>query len=162
LQPAKGSLFANRVNPSQVVVSPTGGFAYVTNNNNTIGGFHIGSHGTLAAVAGSPFSAGNTGALVVDPTKKFVYVANGNSNNVGAYRIDSNGALTLTASFSTATAPQAIAVDPLGRYVYVATATNSIAAFKIGTYGRLTRVTGSPFPTRNVSYAIAITPIAPR
>ncbi len=142
--------------PSNVVVDPSGKFAYVPDfTSNTVAAFTIDPKiGALTAVAGSPLATGTgPGAAVVDPSSKFLYVSNSRSNNVSAYTINSaTGALTaVTGSPFAATTPGALVVDPTGKFLYVAeSGTNSmnsgVFAFTINaTTGALTPVAGSPF-----------------
>jgi 6-phosphogluconolactonase (cycloisomerase 2 family) len=136
--------------PNFVTVDASGRFLYVADPaHNAVLGFAIQSGGTLAAIAGSPFTAGaQPTALASDPQGSFLFAANSGSNNVSAYVIDSNtGALGQTSGspFATGgTGPGFVAA--IGGYVYVADQTsNDVAAFLIGPAGQLTKVNGSPF-----------------
>lgn len=77
---------------------PSGRFLYVGNiASNNIAAFKVSpANGTLTAVPGSPFAAGNgPGSAAADPYGKYLYVVNSGSNDISAYAIDqASGQLT--------------------------------------------------------------------
>jgi len=162
LSEVPNSPFPSDTNPSEILITASGKFVYVTNGE-TVTGFSF-SNGALALVPGAPVSSG-AGAfgLAVDTSERFLYVANPSAlnplpfastiGNISGFNIDPvTGALTpMPGSPFTATAgsgPTAIAVDPSGRFVYAVTpgSTSSIWCFTIDpTNGQLAAATNSPF-----------------
>jgi 6-phosphogluconolactonase len=136
--------------PTWVTVEPSGKFLYVADSaNNAVLAFSIGSNGTLAPVAGSPFATGgNPTHLAVSANGTLLFASNANDNTVSAYVINgSTGALGAVSGSPFATGGRTPGyVLATGTHVYVAeTATNDIAAFTIGPNGVLSAVKGSPF-----------------
>jgi 6-phosphogluconolactonase (cycloisomerase 2 family) len=130
-------------------VTRTPKFAYVTNSDTTGGGnsvsaFSIDGKGSLAPVAGSPFStstgtAGNSPlSITADPSGRFVYTTNFQSpNNVSAFTINSGtGALAAIGGSpfaSGGSGPISMAIDPSGRYAYVVNEfTPNVSSFTLG------------------------------
>lgn len=155
------SYFPVQTNPLSVNVTANGDFVYVVNQNTTpavstgltstsstsgtggtISAFSVGSGGVLAAISGSPFTAGvSPNASASDPTSRFYYVTDGATNQLIAYTISANGGLVPlnNGPFSTATFPDAVTIDPSGTYIYVSNYnSNSISAYQI------TQSTGAP------------------
>jgi 6-phosphogluconolactonase (cycloisomerase 2 family) len=128
----------------------------------------------MAALAGSPYSAGNeTVSVAVHPSNKFLFAANaagplGNggtglpvgSGNISAFSIDATtGSLTelggspyalrpLAGAPSSPPSPGYLAVDPTGKFLYAACnaiCLGTISAYAIGSDGSLTEVAGSPY-----------------
>jgi len=146
--------------PFQVVVAPSGKFAYVVNNlsggemtdgvwqytiNSTTG---ILTQNTPAAVA-----AGNAPTeMAVDPTSRFAYVVNRLDNTLSMFTIDpSTGNLALnstasnpTATIATGTEPFRIDFDPTGKFVYVTNEGSAASVYTVNSDGTLTNagVTG--------------------
>jgi 6-phosphogluconolactonase len=122
--------------PFQVVVAPSGKFAYVVNNLSGPGdGLGVWQYtvnsvtGVLTQNTPPAIGAGNAPtAVVVDPSSKFAYVVNRIDNTVSMYTIDpTTGNLTLNASaanptgtIATGNEPFRINFDPSGKFVYVA------------------------------------------
>src|SRR6202034_2431454 len=99
--------------------------------------------GTLAPIAGSPFSAGILPvAVAVDPTGTYAYVANRNDATISAFTIDRTlGALTAVkgSPFPTGPAPTSIAIDPSSSFVYVTNCNaGGVYSYSIGAGGVLT------------------------
>ncbi len=160
-----GSVPAN-ANPTEILITPSGKFVYVTNPGIGMVTAFTFANGVLTEVKpvgkpGSPFFSG-AGAfgLAVDGSERFLYVANPSSppfssttGNISGFNIDPNtGALSpILESPFTATngsGPSAITVDPSGKYVYATTpgSSFSIWCFTItSTNGQLVAVTSSPF-----------------
>jgi 6-phosphogluconolactonase (cycloisomerase 2 family) len=96
-----GSPFPSQGNAiSSVTLTPSGKFAYVTNNEGNIGAFTINATtGALAPIAGSPFPTPGLQpfSVTVDPSGKFAYV--GNVGSVSVYTINpTTGALAVRGS----------------------------------------------------------------
>src|SRR5208282_3643042 len=134
--------------PSEILITASGKFVYVTNP--TIGAITAftfsNSDGTLTQLPGSPFSSlpgGGGGAfgLAVDGSEQFLYVTNpsatnpppyaATNGNISGFTIGADGALTpISGSPFTAangSGPSAITVDPGSTFVY-ATTTGSSAS----------------------------------
>ena|ERR1700688_1476286 len=157
-----GSTTPANNDPSEILITPSGKFVYVTNpGQGTVTGFTF-SNGLLSAVPNSPiFSGLGAIGLAVDSSGRFLYVANAaapnpsvpSQGNISGFNIDPNtGALTpiLGSPFtsSNGSGPSALTVDPSGRFVYATTSGSSysIWCFAITpTNGQLTPVTSSPF-----------------
>jgi 6-phosphogluconolactonase (cycloisomerase 2 family) len=135
LTPTTPAMVYTGYSPFQVVVAPSGKFAYVVNNG-TSPGYGLGvSQYTVNSVTGvltqnTPVgvAAGNgPTAVAVDPTSKYAYVVNRLDNTVSMYTIDSaTGNLTLnattanpTGTIATGTEPFRIDFDPAGNFLYV-------------------------------------------
>jgi 6-phosphogluconolactonase (cycloisomerase 2 family) len=101
-----------------VAVDPSGKFAHVANlGGKNVSGYTIDlATGALAAMAGSPFAAGEWPRfVVVESSGKFAYVANYGGKNVSGYTIDpATGALTAMAGspFPAGELPNSVAVTP--------------------------------------------------
>ncbi|MFY9665130.1 MAG: beta-propeller fold lactonase family protein [Candidatus Cybelea sp.] len=124
LKPLAGSPFADQASgPAQIVVTPTGRYAYLTNSavcGGCGGGRHIGGYsidsarGTLTPLPGSPFKDVGIGPLgeAIDPRGKFVYITNIDTNNISVYAVASSGALKKVkgSPFAAGTTPAGISV----------------------------------------------------
>jgi 6-phosphogluconolactonase (cycloisomerase 2 family) len=96
-----GSPFLSQGNAiSSVTLTPSGKFAYVTNNEGNIGAFSVNpTTGALKPITGSPFSTGSTQpfSMTVDPSGRFAYV--GNVASISVYAINAaTGALAVVGS----------------------------------------------------------------
>ncbi len=148
-------------------------FLYATDMNaGTVAGFsYDAASGTLTAIPGSPFPAGDSPVQAAQ-NGSFLYVSNLNDSagGISAYALGQNGAATpLPGSpFPTGAAgsfpgPSALAI--MNSFLYVAlagtaaTPNNQIAAFAINSDGSLTPVPGSPFTTGNGPTQIAPVPV---
>jgi len=87
LAPTGAEAFPTGAEPLAVAADPTGRFLYVSNGQNpitgnyepSISGFTVKADGTLAGMAGSPFSAGRgTAGLTVEPSGRLLYATNFN------------------------------------------------------------------------------------
>jgi 6-phosphogluconolactonase len=150
-----GSPFPTAANPQSMAVSPTAGFLYVGNGAlGTISGFAIAANGTLAAVAGSPFSAGagaTLAGITIDPKGQVLYAADSVNNKIVSFSISGGGILAPVAGspFTAGTKPVAIAVDSTNSFLYSANqGSNNVSAFKISS-GVLAEISGSPYAVVN-------------
>jgi 6-phosphogluconolactonase len=141
--------------PSTLAISPQGDFLFVASpTQSAISAFAVNSSdGSLAEVAGSPFSTGAASAptgLVMHPSGKFLYATDAASNTVLAFSVQ-NGALTTVAGspFAAGTQPAGIATDPGGAELFVANSgSNDVSAYAIdANSGAIAPVAGSPFAT---------------
>jgi len=138
--------------PSTLAMSPQGDFLFVTSpSQNAIFAFTVNSSdGSLAAVAGSPFTVAGTApaGLVVHPSGKFLYATDATNNTVLAFSVQ-NGALAQIAGspFAAGTQPTGITTDPGGAELFVSnTGSNDVSAYVIdANSGAIAQVAGSPF-----------------
>jgi 6-phosphogluconolactonase (cycloisomerase 2 family) len=162
LSEVAGSPFYANSDPTEILITPSGNFVYVTNPGiGMVTGFSF-SSGVLTTVPNSPiFSGLGAAGLTVDSGGRFLYVTNPSAlnplvatiGNISGFNIDpSTGALTpiIGSPFTSSQGdgPTSIAVDPSGRFVYAITSGSSysIWCFTImSTNGQLTPVTSSPF-----------------
>ena len=81
--------------PVDVIVHPSGRFAYVANQvSSDVSAFRIGQDGSLSPVPGSPFKAGAESVCVaIEPAGKFLYVPSKFSQSIWAFRIADDGTL---------------------------------------------------------------------
>ncbi|MFY9748761.1 MAG: beta-propeller fold lactonase family protein [Acidobacteriaceae bacterium] len=164
--------------PTGVAVAPNGSFAYVSNTNavvvttsppststppptpatcpknGTVAGFSVSSSGVLAAVPGSPFSAGTTPTgIAVDVTSRFLYTTDSVQNQLIAYEILAGGALQplTNGPFTTGTFPVNLVVDPRDKYLYVSNYNAStVSAFTISqASGQPSALAANTFDTRD-------------
>lgn len=86
-----GSPFSTGKEPVDLVVDPTGHFAYVANaGSNTVSAYRIDHNtGALSELPGSPFAAGKRPvSIVAHPNGDWVFVANEVSSGIAIYRIE--------------------------------------------------------------------------
>ena len=141
-------------------------FAYVANQgSNNISAYSIdAATGTMTALPGSPFAAGNLPvAIAVDLTGHFAYVVNQKDATLSAFLIDrTSGALSEVSGspFATGLSPTsvAIAIDLSGSFVYVANGgAGSLSAYAItAASGALTALSGSPYAAGNSPSSVAV------
>jgi 6-phosphogluconolactonase len=151
------STYGTLTTPTSMVISPNGAFLFVTSPSTaTISAFAVSnSDGSLAPVAGSPFTVGAAGATpawaTVDPSGKFLYVADSAHNAILAFSIATNGTLAaVTGSpFATGANPTHLTVSGGGTLLFAAnTNDNTVSAYVIDpATGGLGTVSGSPFAT---------------
>jgi 6-phosphogluconolactonase len=128
-----------------------GGSTCSTANPGWVFGYAVGSGGTLAASAESPYKAGvKPTALISDPTSRFVYVTDFASNELIGYTIQNGSTLNflINGPFKTGNEPNAIAIDPRGIYLYITNGLDStVSAYVInlatGTPSASVNTTGS-------------------
>jgi 6-phosphogluconolactonase len=147
-----------------LAIDSTTTFLYIARSG-TSGGvavYSIGAAGALAAVTGSPFTAG-TGptSVVLDSTGKYVYVANSTDGTISGYTIGTGAALTLITGSPFASGKQvnALGIDQSGKYL-LATALGgspdlSMYSFDAVTAGKLNLATSTATGT-GTSSAVAL------
>lgn len=156
--------------PFQVVVAPSGKFAYVVNNLSggemTSGVFQYtvnSTTGVLTQNTPAAVAAGNAPtAIAVDPTSRFAYVVNRFDNTVSMFTIDANtGNLTLnstttnpTGTITTGTTPFRIAFDPAGKFVYVTNEDSAVSVYTVNSDGTLTNAGTTGVTTGGFSTAM--------
>jgi 6-phosphogluconolactonase len=154
--------------PFQVIVSPSGRFAYVVNNNGSGGSsgppgvsqFTVDSTtGVLTANTPSAVAAGNgPTAVAVDPTSNFAYVVNRLDNTVSMYRIDqTTGNLLPNGTIAAGAQPFRIDFDPTGKFIYVTNEGSAASIYTVASDGTLSAagITG----TSTGAFSIAITAV---
>jgi DNA-binding beta-propeller fold protein YncE len=130
LAPIPGSPFAGGQDSLSVAVDPSGKFAYVANDTDSISIYGIDSAtGALSQVPGLAYTAPTVPvAVAVDPLGRFAFTANScgigicANGSVSANTINGNtGALTPVpgSPFYAGRTPVAVAADPSGKFVYV-------------------------------------------
>lgn len=165
LSEVAGSPVSANLNPTNILITPSGNFVYVANPSlGTVTAFSF-SNGTLTELPDSPVISGaGAAALAVDNSERYLYVTNPAASNPGistignvsGFNIDPNtGALTAIVGSpftstvgSTISGPTAITVDPSGRLVYAVGEGSgaSIWCFLItAENGQLVAATDSPF-----------------
>jgi 6-phosphogluconolactonase len=158
--------------PFQVVVAPSGKFAYVVNNLSGPGGGLGVSQYTVNSVTGvltqntpAAIAAGNgPTAVAVDPTSKFAYVVNRMDNTVSMFTIDPNtGNLSLnvttanpTGVIATGTEPFRINFDPTGKFVYVTNEQSAASVYTVNSDGTLTSAGMAGVATGGLSTTLAV------
>ena len=158
-----------------IAISPDGGLVYVASSGaQNVWGFWRGADGSLTPVPGSPFPAPEFPVgLKVTPDGQHLYAA-GNGSDTDSppggllgFTILADGSLKPTAD-SPAPTPdhavvEAVAITPDGRDVFAAIRdTSQVAAFEIGSGGRLKEAPRSPFATggeRPLNQSIAVRPV---
>lgn len=154
-----GSPFATGARPTGIAVDPAGKFVFVANQAaDSISVFSIGVSGSLSAVAGSPFTAGNPYGLAVNAAGTILFASNfpdssiSDLNSVSSFQIGANGALNSIAgspfpTSSTAGFASAIGLttDSAGKFLFVGDhMAQSIVPFNITATGVLTPVSALP------------------
>lgn len=142
--------------PFQVVVSPSGKFAYVVNNlaggSYTDGIYQYTMNATTGVLTqNTPFAvaAGNgPTAIAVDPTSRFAYVVNRGDGTISMFTIDpitgnlapNATATNPTATIGAGTQPFRIVFDPTGKFVYVTNEGSAATVYTVNTDGTLSNV----------------------
>jgi len=141
--------------PSNMQLSPSGNFLYVTgegSNTGYIEGFPV-SNGVLGTpVQGSPFQTGNNPfGLAINSSGTFLYTANKRDSTISEFAINADGSLKplpnspIGESYS---APVSLLVDKTGKYLYVANqGSTNLSAYNIESDGGLDLLASSPFAT---------------
>ncbi len=114
---AVGGAVAAGNNPSNVALSPSGAFVFVTNrdSNNVSAYTADATTGALTPVTGSPFGAGtNPVAVSVDPSSRYVYVTNRGAGSVSIFTIGSSpaGKLVSGGVANTGSSPNDVLIAP--------------------------------------------------
>ncbi len=142
--------------PWQIVVAPSGKFAYVVSNlsggdyADGVSQYTVNSAtGVLTQSTPAAVAAGNAPTeIAVDPTSRFAYVVNRLDSTVSMFTIDpTTGNLALnstatnpTATIATGTEPFRIEFDPTGKFVYVTNEGSADSIYTVNSDGTLTNV----------------------
>jgi 6-phosphogluconolactonase len=157
-----GSPYPTGISPSDIVVHPSGKFAYVANaGDNTIALYKIDSTGALTQVTPATNTGRQPSALAMDPGGTLLFSINNFTNDISAFTIDAkSGALTEAASSPTPTrgfGPLRAAIS--GKFLFVAnSASASVSGFSFDSSGNLTPVPNSPTPVGNGPNWVAFDP----
>jgi 6-phosphogluconolactonase len=125
--------------------------------SNQISVLSVNADGSLTAVPGSPFSSGGIKPVSIAVHGSLVYVANagaGGSNYTG-FTLGSDGTLTplanSTIALSDTASPGDVLFNSTGtNLIGTEVGTSLIDSFAVGTNGRLTAASGSPFPAQRL------------
>jgi 6-phosphogluconolactonase len=125
--------------------------------SNQISVLSVNADGSLTAVPGSPFSSGGIKPVSIAVHGSLVYVANagaGGSNYTG-FTLGSDGTLTplanSTIALSDTASPGDVLFNSTGtNLIGTEVGTSLIDSFAVGTNGRLTAASGSPFPAQGL------------
>jgi len=150
-----------------IAVTPSNKFTFVIDKCFT--SIHVyamsGPGVVLKEIPESPYFTSNfLNSIAIDPEGKYLYVIATNpggsildqiSVDGGTGELTLNSTTTLTGSFG-----QAV-VDPHGKFLFANdVGDGKILAYSIGGNGTLSQVPGSPFPTSNQPFTLAIAPSA--
>jgi 6-phosphogluconolactonase (cycloisomerase 2 family) len=104
----------NNVSPMALALDPAGKFLFVgSKEDQSISVYSVGSGGSTAAVAGSPFTAGlGASSLTVDASGSYLFVANNGGMNVQSFKIGTSGSISPINSVTTPTTPIAVVSIP--------------------------------------------------
>lgn len=168
---ATGYAFPQNVNAEQMVVDPSGRFAYVANlvsnvsDEATISMYTIDpGTGVLTATAPATVPTGfYPQGIAIDPSGRFVYTANSDDNSVSMFTINqTTGILTPTtpATVPAGSSPGFVTIDPSGRFAYVSDQDDdTISMYNINpTTGVLTPMTPATVPSGPDPFGVAIDP----
>lgn len=156
--------------PESVCVHASGQFLYLARSAQpSISVFAIDpASGALTEIEGSPFATQQWPTdLACDPNGQFQYAANSFHQSISVFSIDPmSGAVAPVAGspFQTGVGPTSVAVVPTGQFIYVTNKPcevpncgGNLYAYSVdASTGALTPLPGSPFPTGDGAWAVAI------
>lgn len=158
LTSVKGSPFGSG-DPRATAATPDGAFLYTANDDgtNTVGEYSVDTATGALTSVGSATIGESPYSVAVDPSGRFVYAVAIDAVGVYGFTINSTtGVLTAMSgspfgTSSNADAPDSVAVDPTGRFLMVGLdccgSSAGVSVFSVAaTTGKLTVVSGSPFP----------------
>ncbi len=173
LTPVTGSPFSSELNgqgdgPLGLATAST--FLYVTEQN-AVGNHSVAAMtilgsgsppGSLTAMSGSPYAAGNAATGVAIALGKYLYVADNNDKTISGFTIGGgSGALTsMGSAFASSAAPWYLAVDTSGKFLYATnpgSGDDNITGFSINSStGALTQFSGTPAAAGTKPYALTV------
>jgi 6-phosphogluconolactonase (cycloisomerase 2 family) len=142
-----GSPYPTGISPTQVVVHPSGKYAYLANGGeNDISLFKIASSGALTEVMPRTPAGTKPSALAISSSGNLLFVANADSNTINSYSIDAaSGSLKAGSSAQTGFTPLKLALSPSAQFLYASNnSSNTISGFAVDSSGNMTPVPGSP------------------
>lgn len=152
-QTNQGTISLSPGNPTQVYVTPNGGRVLV--------GLGLGGTDTFQFNASTgvvsnqqhirPLGASSDNTFGADNNSNYIFIGEAGTG-IRVLTNGSNGSLNEISgspfTSNTQLGPNSIVVNPSNTFVYVAyRTTNSIAGYSLGTTGKLTQITSSPFQT---------------
>ena len=164
-----GTTTAHLNGPEDIVIDPTGTYAYVTNSGsagtdaNTVSAYSINqTTGALTALATPTAATGTTPYFeTLDPTGKYLYVANSGGDTVSVFTLGTGGALGTATTFTVtgATSILNVAVAPSGKYIYFldygdGTTPGAVYAYALNADGTIGAALGSAVATGVAPIAI--------
>ena len=143
-----GSPYPTGISPTQVVMHPSGKYAYLANGGeNDISLFKVASSGALTEVTPRTSAGIKPSALAINSSGSLLFVANADSNTINSYSVDAaSGTLKAGSSVQTGFTPLKLAISPSGQFLYVSnSSSNTISGFAVDSSGNMTPVPGSPY-----------------
>jgi 6-phosphogluconolactonase (cycloisomerase 2 family) len=163
LTEVSGSPFPTGANSQGLKVTANGRFLIVgQGSSNTVAVYAIASTGTLTPVPGSPFPASSAPfAIDANCASSLVFVVDTQSF-IDVYSMSNNGALTAIFgnpfSNGTSSTNGGLALSTDDKFLFVTdTFSSDISSLSIGSFGPLSQVPNSPFPTSNWPGGTAVT-----
>jgi 6-phosphogluconolactonase (cycloisomerase 2 family) len=156
-----GSPFPTGISPTQIVLHPSGKFAYIANGGeNDISLFDVASSGAMTEVMPRTPTGIKPSAMATDSAGSLLFVANADSNTITSYSIStSTGALTAGSSAQTGFTPLKLVISPTGKFLYVSNnVSNSVSGYSFDSSGNLTPVPNSPYAVGAGPNGITIDP----
>jgi 6-phosphogluconolactonase (cycloisomerase 2 family) len=177
-QTLKISMFKERYSDSSfsrtfIINNPL--FIYVANNgSNSLSCFAQTSAGTLEALPSSPVSVGYAPYMIeAHPVAgaNFIYVTDTTNNKIHSYSFDSAGRLSELNSLATGLSPVATTsysynytnggIPTTTNCIYVCNqGSDSVSGYSIGTDGKLTSLTNSPWSVKPTGVSISYSPVS--
>ncbi len=158
-----GSPVTGLTNPQDVDADSARVYVVEGSGANDVRVYDRGMDGSLAEVAGSPFSTGGSASqhIAVAPSGAFLVTANAGDDTVSVLTIGGGGALSAIAGspFADGDEPQGLVVRADSGRLFVADCVgDTISVFDLAGDGTPTEVTGSPFAAGNCPLAIDVVP----
>jgi len=124
---------------------PKGRFLYVADSSGSLYGFTIGTDGSLAKMAGSPYTIPQPSGVAVDPSGKFLFVSDGTVGSCAIHGYSINAATgvptaTTQGSFSVGTSLATIVASPNGTYLFATDLSDGIYSLKFDANGAVSTV----------------------
>ncbi len=157
--PVTGSPFAPGAARLQgIAVSPDGKLVFAADeDDDEVEALAVGSNGALSDAPGSPRPVGDQPVGVAPtPNGKFVYVSGGDA--IAGFKVGAGGAIspTFQASIDNPEGPQGIAISADGKRLFTANGNSNVSSYRIAKDGTLTEVSGSPFGSLFIPYALVV------
>jgi len=125
--------------------------------------------GQLTPVGKAAHTGTQPSALLFNPTHTFAYTANTGSDDISTFTVNKDGSLAAAQGVTAAgMRPVAVAMDSSAHFLFVVNEGNpaqnvggNVSVFSIGSGGALAEVSNSPFPLRETSPPLPVTPAQP-
>ncbi len=127
--------------PWDVVINPTGTFAYVTNiDSNTVSKINLATDTVVATITIGSSPRG----IEINPTGTFAYVVNNTSNTVSKINLATD---TVISTIAVGTRPSGVAINPAGTFAYVTnTASNTVSKIDLASEVVVSTISVGSFP----------------